>query len=72
MTLQTIKNLLHGSRAFTLRMISGRSIEVPHPDFVALSPEQTTLVLVREHARIEAIRINQIESVEMSDGSAAA
>lgn len=72
MTLQTIKDLLHGSRGFVLRMVSGRTIEVPHPDFVALAPEGTSLVLVREHTRLEVVRINQIESIEMHDGTAAA
>jgi hypothetical protein len=72
MTLQTIKDLLHGTRGFALKMASGRVIDVPHPDFVALSPEGSSLVLVREGTRIEVIRINQIESIEMEDGTAAA
>ena len=67
MTLENIKDLLHGSKPFILRMGSGRTIVVPHPDFVALNPEQTLLILVREHARTELIRINQIESIEKSE-----
>jgi hypothetical protein len=54
-------------------MVSGRVIEIPHPDFVAMTPERTALVLVRrEEPRLEVIRINQIESIEVADDTAAA
>jgi hypothetical protein len=66
-------NLMHGSKPFLLRMVSGRVIEIPHPDFVAMTPERTALVLVRrEEPRLEVIRINQIESIEVADDTAAA
>src|SRR5450432_4441763 len=72
-TLEDILGLLRGSRPFTLRMVSGRVIEVPHPDFVALSPERTFIVLVVGGQRLtEFIRINQIESFETADDSSAA
>jgi hypothetical protein len=69
-TLQHIKDLLHGSQPFTLRMVSGRAIEVPHPDFVALAPEGTFLVFIQGNGRIESIRISQIESIETHEGAA--
>lgn len=64
MTLQTIRDLLHGTQPFAPRMISGRVIRIPHPDFVALSPSQTSLLLALEGDRIEIVRINQIESID--------
>ena len=70
MTLQHIRDLLHGTQPFTLRMVSGRAIEVPHPDFMALAPEGSFLVYVHENGRIESIRINQIESIETPEGAA--
>jgi hypothetical protein len=69
-TVESIKDLLHGPLPFTLRMVSGRVIEVPHPDFVALSPSSTSLVLVKENDRLEVIRLNQIESFETAGGAA--
>jgi len=64
MTLQTIKDLLHGSERFALRMVSGRVIKVPHPDFVALAPSETSLIIAGEQDRIQLVRINQIESID--------
>ncbi|HYC72604.1 MAG TPA: hypothetical protein VEB66_15450 [Opitutaceae bacterium] len=72
MTLDGIKELLHGSLPFKLRMVSGRIIEIPHPDFVALSPSGTSIVYVHENDRMEIIRINQIESFELPGKSTAA
>lgn len=72
MTLSDILEVLHGSKPFVLRMVSGRSIDVPHPDFVAMTPERTALILARvESPRIEVIRINQIESIEVDRNAAA-
>jgi hypothetical protein len=64
MTLQTIKDLLHGSSPFSIRMASGRKISIPHPDFVALSQSETSLVFTTEGDRIEVVRISQIESID--------
>lgn len=73
MNLQSILDVLHGSKPFVLRMVSGRTIEVPHPDFVAINPAHAFLVLTRtESPTFEVIRINQIESVEVVSGGAAA
>ncbi|HUG10079.1 MAG TPA: hypothetical protein VMM36_03655 [Opitutaceae bacterium] len=69
MTLESIKDLLHGSLPFTLRMVSGRAIEVPHPDFVALSRSGASIILSKEQDRIEVIRLNQIESFETAGGA---
>lgn len=66
MTLQMIKDLLHGSKGFSVHMVSGRVIDVPHPDFAALSPSETALAVVGE-ARVQFLRINQIESVELAE-----
>ena len=71
-TLDTILHLLHGSKPFALKMVSGRTIEVPHPDFVALAPSRTSLVFAKEDGWVETLRINQIESIEVQDEAASA
>jgi len=63
-TLQTLKHLLHGSSPFIIRTVSGRMISIPHPDFVALSQSQTSLVFTSADDRMEMVRISQIESID--------
>ncbi|HEY0967093.1 MAG TPA: hypothetical protein VGD88_06885 [Opitutaceae bacterium] len=70
-TLDTILHLLHGSKPFTLKMASGRIVDVPHPDFVALAPSRTALVFAKNDGWVETLRINQIESIEAQDEAAA-
>ena len=67
MTLDDIRNVLHGTAPFTVRMVSGRAIEVPHPDFVALNRERTSLLISEGRGRIELVQINQIESLEKAE-----
>ncbi len=71
MTLQMIKDLLHGSERFALRMVSGRVIDVPNPDFVALSRSETSLLISGEGDRVEVVRINQIESIDAATAGSA-
>lgn len=52
-------------------MVSGRAIEVPHPDFVAINAPQGLLVVTRDVSpTVEVIRLNQIESIETDDSAA--
>ena len=69
-TLENIRELLHGSTPFILRMVSGRVIDIPHPDFVALNQAQNGLIFSLQGGRIEVIRINQIESIEKPEDPA--
>ncbi|GAB1487875.1 hypothetical protein MASR2M8_03170 [Opitutaceae bacterium] len=63
--------MLHGTQPFVLRMVSGRAIEVPHPDFVAINAPQGLLVVTRDVSpTVEVIRLNQIESIETDDSAA--
>ncbi|MEY2879224.1 MAG: hypothetical protein RLZZ15_1604 [Verrucomicrobiota bacterium] len=72
MTIENIKELIHGTQPFVIRMGSGRTIEVPHPDFVALSRSGTSLLLSGEGDRVEIVRIGQIESIETREGATSA
>ncbi|HVU24662.1 MAG TPA: hypothetical protein VHE13_11110 [Opitutus sp.] len=67
--MDNIKELLHGMQPFVIRMVSGRAIEVPHPDFAALSRSNTSLLLSGERDRVEIIRLSQIERIESTEGA---
>jgi len=71
MTLDQIRNILHGTQPFTVRMVSGREYRVEHPDFAALTQDFTTLVLTDEKKLFELIRLSQIESINVVDEPAA-
>jgi hypothetical protein len=70
MTLDDIKKLLHGTQSFTIRMVSGRTITVPHPDFVALTRSNSSLLLSGENSLVEIVRLSQIENIVMHEGAA--
>jgi len=63
---------LHGSKPFTLKMAGGRTLAVPHPDFVALAPSRTPLIFAKDNGWVQTLRINQIESVEAQVEAASA
>ena len=70
MTLDDIKKLLHVTQPFKIRMVSGRVIDVPHPDFAALTRSNSALLLSGEQSLVEIVRLSQIESIEMHEGAA--
>ncbi|MCX6952425.1 MAG: hypothetical protein NTV51_09705 [Verrucomicrobia bacterium] len=71
MTLDQIRNLLHGTEGFTLRMVSGREYRIEHPDYAALGKDQATLVFTDDKGSIELIRLSQLESVNLHKAPAA-
>ena len=71
MTLDQIRNILHGTAPFTIRMVSGREYRVEHPDFAALGRDNATLLFTDDTGRIELIRLSQIESINMANETAA-
>lgn len=71
MTLDQIRNILHGAKPFTVRKVSGREYRVEHPDFAALARDFTTLVLTDEKKLFELIRLSQIGSINVVDEPAA-
>jgi hypothetical protein len=70
MTLDDIRKVLHGSHGFKIRMVSGRVIEVPHPDFAALTRSSSSLLLSGEKSLVEIVRFSQIESIEVHEEAA--
>ena len=65
MTLEQIRNILHGSDPFVIRMVSGREYLVEHPDFAGLGRDFATLHFTDNQGRLELIRLSQVESVNV-------
>jgi hypothetical protein len=62
-TLDQIRNILHGTEPFTIRMVSGREYHVEHPDFAGLGRDLATLHFTDEKGNLELIRLSQLESI---------
>jgi hypothetical protein len=71
MTLAQIRDILHGSEPFVIRMVSGREYRVKHPDYAALGQDDATLLFTDDTGRIELIRLSQLESINMGEKPAA-
>lgn len=71
MTLGQIRNLLHGTEPFTLRMVSGREYRVVHPDYAALGRDNATVIISSDDGLFEIVRLSQVESVNVTKESAA-
>ena len=50
-------------RPYKIRMVSGESFEVPHPDFISISPKGSFVVLIDEHECPHHLSTLLIESV---------
>ena len=48
MRIDKIREVLHAApfQAFTIHIADGRSLPVPHPDFVAIMPDGQTIIVV--------------------------
>lgn len=71
MTLNQIRQILHGSEPFTLRMVSGREYHIKHPDYAALGQDDATLLFTDDKRTFELIRLSQLESIPLDKAPAA-
>lgn len=71
MTIDQVREVLHGNKPFTIRMVSGREYSVEHPDFAAIGRDLATLILTGENGRVEMIRLSQLESINAEPHAAA-
>ncbi|HEX9782715.1 MAG TPA: hypothetical protein VGA56_08295 [Opitutaceae bacterium] len=71
MTLDQVREILHGTDPLIIRMVSGREYRVRHPDYAALGHDNATLVFTDDEGRIELIRLSQIESINLRKEPAA-
>ena len=65
MTLEQVREILHGTDPFTIRMVSGREYHVEHPDFAGLGRDLATLHFTDSKGRLELIRLSQVESINV-------
>jgi hypothetical protein len=50
-------------KPYKIRMVSGESFDVPHPDFISISPKGSFVVLIDEDERPHHLSSLLIESV---------
>jgi hypothetical protein len=51
-------------RPFVLRLPSGKTVDVPHPDFAAISPQGRTLVVLHEDETESVVDVMLVEAIE--------
>ena len=71
MTLEQVREILHGTEPFTIKMVSGKEYHVEHPDFAALGRDLATLLFNDSKGRVELIRLSQVESINVAREPAA-
>jgi len=55
-------------KPYQIRMVSGESYDVPHPDFISISPKGTLVVLIDAEDRPHHLSTLLIESVSPRNG----
>lgn len=75
MHIDVVRTALHRSPfdPFVIRLADGRSLPVPHPDFVAVSPRQVVVVNPEDESvsRIEPLLIVSLEFAQPQSGGTA-
>lgn len=72
MTIDKVREVLHAKpfEPFTLRIADGRTVSVPHPDFVSVDPKGRVVHVFREDGMSEFIDIMLVTSIELGNGRA--
>ena len=67
MTHERIRELLHAVpfAPFSVQLASGRSLPVPHPDFVSVSPTGRTMVIHTKNDRIEIVDVMLVTNLSI-------
>ena len=55
-------------RAFTIRMADGRAFEVPHRDFVAMSPTGRTVIVYQENENFSVLDLLLMTELHVANG----
>jgi hypothetical protein len=71
LTLEALKVVLHGNSPFTIHLVSGREFHVPHTDYAALTPGDSSMVVTTKDTLFEVIRLSGIESITVEKGPVA-
>jgi hypothetical protein len=66
MTAQVILNFLHATpfRPFTLTSASGKTFEVPHPDYATFSPSRRVAMVYTDDELFDTVDVLTITEIE--------
>jgi hypothetical protein len=64
MTIKTLRETVAARRPFRLFTADGRTIEVPHPEFVAMEPSERVLYVAREGEKLETLDLLLVVGIE--------
>ena len=72
MTVQQVRAAHRASpfRPFTLHMADGRSLHVPHPDFLSMSPTGRTVIVFQEDESFSILDLLLMTEIRIGEGSA--
>ena len=70
MTIGKLREVLHAEpfQPFVIRTADGRSVAVPHPDFISVSPPGRMVHVFRKDGRSEFIDLPLVTSIELGNG----
>jgi hypothetical protein len=72
MTIESLDRAIHAApfRPFAFKLADGRSLPVPHPDFVAFNPKGRIAIVTDERDRFEVVDLLLVVSLSF-EGEAA-
>ncbi len=71
MTIEKLKEVMHAEpfEPFTLHIADGRSISVPHPDFVSVDPKGRIVHVFRHDGGSEFVDFRLVTTTKLGNGS---
>ena len=64
MTIEALREAIRNRRPFSVTMADGRTVDVPHPEFAAMSPSGRLLYVAAENDRLNTFDILLITGIQ--------
>jgi hypothetical protein len=64
MTAEALREAIRARRPFRITMADGRTLDVPHAEFVSISPSGRIFYIAEENDRLEALDVLLITGVQ--------
>ena len=64
MTTEALREAIRTRRPFSITMADGRTLEVPHAEFIAISPSGRILYIAKDNDQLEALDVLLITGVQ--------
>jgi hypothetical protein len=64
MTSEALRDAIRTRRSFSITMADGRMLEVPHAEFISISPSGRILYIAKENDQLEALDVLLITGVQ--------